>query len=98
LINKNLSEVDFGDEFEVSPGIRFGEDYWKIKTGISEHCSFRFNDILDSKGERISAYPDLKLFVKILTYYMFPDSVLHNGRSWDTAHSYFRTLGSMVSK
>lgn len=89
MIVRDIAEKLSRENLEIANGVYFHQDYWRIKTGPGEHVSFTFNDILDSKNENISAFPDLKEMVKILTYYSFPDSAISNVRSWAStkAHS-----------
>lgn len=98
MITKNIADLDSLDNLEVVSGVYFKEHTWRIRLSDSEHKSFNFSNILDSYGVRITDYPDLLLFTKILTFYMFPESPLHEVRSWHSTERYFRALSDLIGE
>jgi hypothetical protein len=87
LTIKNLAELACIDDLEITSGVTFKEDKWRVDYAPGEHVSFIFNDVLDCTDAQISEFPDLKQFLKILVFYSFPGSVVNNFRSWESAHA-----------
>lgn len=96
IVVQNLTEVDSVDDLEIAPGVYFRYDTWRIETGPGEHMTMRFNDLLDSVSGQISLFPDLKRFLKILTYYSFPSCAANELRSWRSTEAAFKTLRSFA--
>tara|TARA_R110002049_G_scaffold297673_1_gene486972 strand:- start:2717 stop:4663 length:1947 start_codon:yes stop_codon:yes gene_type:complete len=92
MIIKNIANLNSLDDLEVAPGVYFPDNTWHIVIDQSEHISLQFNGILDSEGSKLSNFPDLNKFLKILTYYSFPDSVTTNARSWVTTSAHFKII------
>lgn len=84
MIVKNVADLNSLDDLEVASGVRFGENCWRIPYGTSEHVTFRFDDILDGKNSKIADFPALEMFLKILTYYSFPEAATNDYRSWNS--------------
>ena len=98
MIAKNIADIGSLADLEVAPGVYFNEHTWKIRVSDSEHKSFYFSRILDCYDARITDYPDLLLFAKILTFYMFPESPLHEIRSWNSTERYFEVVSSLIGE
>lgn len=92
MIVKNLNDVASLGDLEVLPGVSFSDNVWRIDVGHAEHFTFNFNSFFDANSLRACDYPDLILFIKILTYYSFPESPTSDCRSWRTAESRHRVI------
>ncbi len=71
----NLSNVDINNDFELTAGIWFSENTWKIQYRQSEHITINFDYELGEHGHKLTDYPDLLFFHKALTYYAMPKLV-----------------------